>query len=346
MKKNTTVMLAVAISLMAASNVWAGADDTYADNRNPNDGVSTKVSEYLPETEALRVLTFGDYSYVVNQDERTVTIQEYTGTEEVVEIPAEIDGYQVAGIEAQAFSYGKMKQVIFPDSLQRIGQRAFEYCEITQVMISAEAVVESCAFGYCDALQTVLVGEDAVIESRAFGYCDALGTVVCARGSRLESNTFEYCRGLKKGILCGEVKVDEDAFYDCDQMEVIREQEGEYENWKESEKDPLLADPALFLTGGMTGALNPQTQTEALEDGEHRITLAGDLDVFVDCPSKAKAGETVTVLTADVTDGEVKLAVNGADTGRWEAWGTYSFIMPDTDTEVKGWISTEGYPGA
>jgi hypothetical protein len=66
----------------------------------------------------------------------------------------------------------------------------------------------------------------------------------------------------------------------------------------------------------------------------------------VDCPSKAKAGETVTVLTADVTDGEVKLAVNGADTGRWEAWGTYSFIMPDTDTEVKGWISTEGYPGA
>ena len=26
--------------------------------------------------------------------------------------------------------------------------------------------------------------------------------------------------------------------------------------------------------------------------------------------------------------------------------GTYTFTMPDEDVEIKGWISTEGYPGA
>jgi len=52
------------------------------------------------------------------------------------------------------------------------------------------------------------------------------------------------------------------------------------------------------------------------------------------------------VTTVDVADGEVKIEVNGADSGRWDSWGTYIFTMPDEDAEVRGWISTEGYAGA
>ena len=54
----------------------------------------------------------------------------------------------------------------------------------------------------------------------------------------------------------------------------------------------------------------------------------------------------MTVHTVDVADGEVKLEVNGTDSGTWQEWGTYTFIMPDEDVELEGWISTEGYPGA
>ena len=87
---------------------------------------------------------------------------------------------------------------------------------------------------------------------------------------------------------------------------------------------------------------------ESSEPGqdEHSITLTGEEDVFVDCPDSAKAGETVTVHTADVCDGVVRIEVNGSDTGTWEKGDTYTFIMPDEDVELNGRISTAGYPGA
>ena len=81
-------------------------------------------------------------------------------------------------------------------------------------------------------------------------------------------------------------------------------------------------------------------------EDEYRITLTGDEYVFVDCPSTARAGDIVTVHTVDVADGEVKIEVNGLDSGTWEEWGTYTFIMPEEDVELHGWISTAGYPGA
>ena len=54
----------------------------------------------------------------------------------------------------------------------------------------------------------------------------------------------------------------------------------------------------------------------------------------------------VTVHTVDVCDGEVRIEVNGSDTGTWEKGDTYTFIMPDEDVELNGRISTAGYPGA
>ena len=89
-----------------------------------------------------------------------------------------------------------------------------------------------------------------------------------------------------------------------------------------------------------------EDKTETLPDGEHRITLAGDVYLFADCPESAQTGDLVVVSTADVTDGEVMIEVNGADTGKWQSWGTYIFMMPDEDVELTAWVSTEGYPGA
>ena len=91
-----------------------------------------------------------------------------------------------------------MKALSFPGTIRRIGERAFEYCEIPEVSIPAGTTVETCAFGYCDTLGKVMIGPDAVIERRVFGYCDDLETVVCAAGSRLEADTFEYCDKQKE----------------------------------------------------------------------------------------------------------------------------------------------------
>ena len=52
---------------------------------------------------AAEVLTYGDYEYTINNDEGTVEITKYNGTDEVVEIPGEINGAAVTSIGEKAF---------------------------------------------------------------------------------------------------------------------------------------------------------------------------------------------------------------------------------------------------
>ena len=64
----------------------------------------------------------------------------------------------------------------------------------------------------------------------------------------------------------------------------------------------------------------------------HRITvISGEQNVY-ECPRHAKTGETVTVMTAMVTDGE--LYVNGVE-GEFVRPGEFRFVMPDRDVELK-----------
>ena len=108
----------------------------------------------------------------------------------------------------------------------------------------------------------------------------------------------------------------------------------------------LQGDAEVLEEKEYTLGLSGSEDDKPLPEGEHHISLIGELDVFVECPTSAAAGEIVVVKTVAVEDGEVKLEVNGEDSGSWHGWGTYSFVMPDEDVEICGWISTEGYPGA
>lgn len=203
------------------------------------------------------VITSGYYQYTVNKDGETITFVKYTGDEEVIEIPSEIDGYQVSQIGAEAFRYRKMKSLSVPAGVSCIGEQAFEYSTISEMIqlpenviikndafsyavlppeltIPAGSVVEKCAFSYCDTLENVFLESGTSLKSRAFGYCDKLEHVVCAGGSRLETEAFEYCRGLKKVFLCGEVETEEDSFYNCGTLYLTKTTEGEYEAVKRS----------------------------------------------------------------------------------------------------------------
>lgn len=63
-------------------------------------------------------------------------------------------------------------------------------------------------------------------------------------------------------------------------------------------------------------------------------------------PDKAKAGETVTLKTMCVEDGEIVIAADGAEDGAFTDNTHYTFTMPDRDVTVKVKISTDGYAGS
>ena len=239
-------LMAEVRDVLAQITIRAGADSM------PEASGTENFGDYIPDIEPPEIFESGDYAYQINDDGSSVTIAEYKGDEDEIEIPSELDGYQVTGIGPEAFSYYKMKSLVFPDGISRIGGRAFEYCEVTSLLqlpgdasvgwnafayaelpsrlvIPEGVTVEGCAFSYCDTIEQVFAGEDAVIGSRAFGYCDSLKQVVCAPGSTVEEDAFEYCRAMENIILCGPVTVDEGAFPYCGEAEMTKADESEFD---------------------------------------------------------------------------------------------------------------------
>ena len=422
MKKNLFFVMTMVVSLAVSGTVWASMPDS------DGESVAEASEIYMPDIDPPERVRAGDFEYYVNSDDKTATMTAYYGDDDVVEIPSEIDGYEVIAIEGEAFSYSRNEGFILPDTLKSIGPRAFEYADMKEIIIPDGATVGTCAFGYNDYLTRVVVGENAVIGNRAFGYCDELKTVVCGNGSKISEDAFEYCRDVEELIACGTVELAEDAFYSNEIMKIVAAGEDEFDEYKEMQDEPV--DTGM-LSGGWAVTRDSEVTDEAREvftkampshdmveyepvallatqvvagtnycflrrttvrnsnelptyqivyiwedasrevhvlevhdisfglsrtgtnskygplpAGEYSITLTGDTDVFVDCPASAKAGDIVAVTTVDVADGEVVVEVNGSDSGSWQNWGTYIFVMPEEDVILKGWISTAGYPGA
>ena len=75
--------------------------------------------------------------------------------------------------------------------------------------------------------------------------------------------------------------------------------------------------------------------------GTHKINIeAGDEDL-VNCPKRAKAGETVAVETVTVTDADLYLIVDGVNLEPIRE-GYYEFEMPDHDVNIKVVIKSNG----
>ena len=235
--------------------------DASGDHSRPAPEAPAGGAEADPNEASPRIITAGDYDYYVS--EGVVTIVKYNGDDADVQIPSEIDGCQVAQIGDEAFRYRNLKSISFPASVHSIGQQAFEYCEITDmlqlpenavisedafsyavlppvVIIPAGATVEECAFSYCEAVEQICLEPDVTIKSRAFGYCDDLLVTVCAEGCVLGDNAFEYCRGMEKAFLCGDVKTEEESFYSCGDVALTEAEAGEYDALKHNARDELL----------------------------------------------------------------------------------------------------------
>ena len=75
--------------------------------------------------------------------------------------------------------------------------------------------------------------------------------------------------------------------------------------------------------------------------GSHRIIVESGNEDLVNCPKRAKAGETVTVETVLVTDADLYLIVDGVSLDPIKE-GYYQFEMPDHDVNIKVVIKSNG----
>ncbi|GEM_PF-1302576 len=159
----------------------------------------------------------GDFCYIVNDDNLTVTITGYTGTGGVLEIPGTIDGNTVTVIGYSAFMSNQLTSVTIPDSVQTIGVNAFANNQLTSVTLP-DGVTELGSFALATNQLTSVTFPDSVtsIGARAL-YQNPLKTVVIDGNDEQGTTIGDYAIGSFSltSVTLGEgvVSIGTQAFY-------------------------------------------------------------------------------------------------------------------------------------
>lgn len=144
----------------------------WAYETEPNKPIIAKPLNSLSETAS----PVSDFTYEIQEGQ--VTITGYTGSDEHVVIPSEIEGLPVTELGRRAFRENmQVKSFVLPDSLKRIGDHCFRLCEnLETIEIPAQVEkINDFAFAGCLRLSQVSLPA-SVTEMGAFVflYCPEL----------------------------------------------------------------------------------------------------------------------------------------------------------------------------
>ena len=193
--------------------------------------------------------TYGDYKYTYNDDD-TLTITAYNGSETSVDIPSEIKGSRVTAIGDKAFYSNKtIQQVNIPDTVLTIGKQVFYNCDYLNNVKLPDNLTSLgfYAFASCDSLYNITIpatitefgdqgtfsqsglttvtfeegitkiGKDAFYGADKLKYVNIPDSVTV-----IEENAFRGCDELEEIIIPGSVKtISKFAFYDCDNLKTV-----------------------------------------------------------------------------------------------------------------------------
>lgn len=203
----------------------------------------------------------GFYYTVIENKYAVVTGVEESSFNEVIEIPAEINGYTVKyiddyfsiGMDAEyineiiipdtvtyigesafAFDSGDdyddmisgVKTIVLPSNLTYIGEGAFRFNTKLKEINIPETVtyIGSRAFSGCDSLEEVYIpGTARVIGRSVFAGCDNLREVTLGEGlESIPKYAFESCKRLEKVNLPNStIRISKYAFYNCTSLESV-----------------------------------------------------------------------------------------------------------------------------
>ena len=170
--------------------------------------------------------SYGDYSYKV-LDDGTVEITGYSGSEEKVDIPAEIDGKRVTSIGWYAFNdCSSLTSITIPDSVTSIGDSAFYKCSsLTSITIPDSVTsIGWYAFEDCSSLTNITIpGSVTSIGRYAFDDCSSLTSITIPDSvTSIGWYAFRYCSSLTSITIPDSVtSIGYGAFYGCSGLTAI-----------------------------------------------------------------------------------------------------------------------------
>lgn len=152
----------------------------------------------------------------------------YLGTDSILEVPLEIEGYTVIGLEGtfkenqdiekitipdgieflgdETFSRcRKLYDIVLPDSIQKFGWKCFQHSGLETIRIPASMEeIGLMNFYYCENLKSVDFGNSRIkkIQNGAFSFCFNLKNIELPESLEIiDESPFIYCDSLEKFVI-------------------------------------------------------------------------------------------------------------------------------------------------
>lgn len=191
--------------------------------------IETEASEDAEQL-AATTLTEGNFSYQVSGSVATITV--YTGEEQSVSIPAEIGGYAVTVIGAQAFKdKTTVTSITIPNTVTEIKTQAFYNTGITSLKLPASietlgtliiAKTAVTEITIPKSLKSAAMNSDGLGQHGALSRCDTLKKVVFEDGITTIPKVCYYCPNLTEVVIPSSVTViDSYAFRGCSSLSSV-----------------------------------------------------------------------------------------------------------------------------
>ena len=220
MKRIKFITLCMIVCLMLTGCFTTTGSST----KQTNTGNSITSYSYtsLVDNKKLRYpLTDNQFRYTLYDECAVIT--EHLVSEEIVYIPATLEGVPVVGFETNVFAGDLLlKKIVIGKNILRIPAGAFKGCSNLVVVEMSDTVKEIMkeAFLSCERLRSIEIPPYvAKITASSFKGCERLKTVVIApaadkkTGRKLESGCFSDCPNLEAIWLPNDIKeIDKNAF--------------------------------------------------------------------------------------------------------------------------------------
>ncbi|MDV6378195.1 leucine-rich repeat protein [Sporosarcina sp. GW1-11] len=158
-----------------------------------------------------------------DNDDGTVTIKKYNGTEKEIEIPSKIGGKTVSEIGNFVFIAKHLTSVIIPESVKVIGVSAFGSNQLTSVTIPEGVEVIGVSAFDSNQLTSVTIPESVkVIGVAAFRSNQLTSVTILGNDTIIDASSFSWNFLTSVAIADGVTKIESQAFYPLNRLTSVR----------------------------------------------------------------------------------------------------------------------------
>ena len=213
--------------------------------------------------------------------------------------------YTVTGIDAEALRYAPIKSVVLPASLSEIGDNAFAFSSIEDVVFKTsghELKIGKYAFSHCANLKEVdLSGYCTRLSEGAFADCFALEKVIIPYGTQqIGKDAFSNCAKLADLQLGSSLTtIGESAFWNCTSLSSLTI----------PENVTTIGDKAFMNCSGLYEIYNLNNTPQSINANVFGSLTLGSITLYT--PPTRKAAYEAAAVWKDFNVKELNAVVDG-----------------------------------